>query len=127
MRHPLAIPLGLTLAALSLQASAGIFSDAIPPARFREETSAQIQTIEPVAISDVCAQLMRRPPPGGMAYLACVQDGRIYIPNPCAFPDDRYAQTLCHELGHVQGWPREHPIDPDEAGLSQLPNLQPSR
>ncbi len=109
MRHPLAIPLGLTLAALSLHAAAGIFSSAVPPARFRDETSAQIQTIDPAYIGDVCGLLMRGPPPVGMAYLACTQDGRVYIPNPCAYPDEPYAATLCHELGHVQGWPREHP------------------
>lgn len=33
----------------------------------------------------------------------------IVVENPCRYPDDRYARHVCHELGHVNGWPADHP------------------
>jgi hypothetical protein len=34
----------------------------------------------------------------------------IYMPNPCSFPpSDDYARLMCHEIGHLNGWPDNHP------------------
>jgi hypothetical protein len=33
----------------------------------------------------------------------------MIIGNPCDYPDERYARHVCHELGHVNGWPANHP------------------
>lgn len=37
--------------------------------------------------------------------LAC-SPASIYVvmPNPCEFPGDLYAELLCHEKAHVNGW-----------------------
>lgn len=33
----------------------------------------------------------------------------IFMPNPCNEPKrEAYAMKLCHELGHVNGWPADH-------------------
>lgn len=34
--------------------------------------------------------------------------GLIVVHNPCAYQGDFYADTLCHELGHINGWPGDH-------------------
>lgn len=33
-----------------------------------------------------------------------------WMPNPCAafWRGDRYADLMCHELGHMNGWPGDH-------------------
>jgi hypothetical protein len=32
------------------------------------------------------------------------------LPNPCTFKGGgQYANLMCHELGHVNGWPPKHP------------------
>lgn len=32
------------------------------------------------------------------------------LPNPCSFRrGEEYAELMCHELGHVNGWPPKHP------------------
>lgn len=43
--------------------------------------------------------------------IACagVNKHRMILPNPCQFKDDAYARVVCHELGHTNGWPADHP------------------
>lgn len=33
----------------------------------------------------------------------------MIIGHPCDYKEERYARHVCHELGHVNGWPRDHP------------------
>ncbi len=46
---------------------------------------------------------------GQIVACAGVNNDWIIMPNPCMFPDDPYARVLCHELGHNNGWPSDHP------------------
>jgi hypothetical protein len=52
--------------------------------------------------------------PGDQVPLACVRsDGKghafLIAANPClAARRDLYAAILCHELGHLNGWPSTH-------------------
>jgi antirestriction protein ArdC len=33
----------------------------------------------------------------------------LIMPDPCKFPaTDNYARLMCHELGHLDGWPGSH-------------------
>jgi hypothetical protein len=42
-------------------------------------------------------------------FYACASGRRITMPNPCDYPaGDEYAALLCHELGHLNGWPATH-------------------
>lgn len=85
-------------------------SVARPPAAYRGNTTAQIVTLDEPALEARCAHLMGPPSPG-MFYRACTRRGRpvVYVPNPCTYGGDKYASVLCHELGHVNGWPGTHP------------------
>lgn len=42
--------------------------------------------------------------------LSCSSHVMMSLPNPCSLTDAGwYANLLCHEMGHVNGWPASHP------------------
>lgn len=44
---------------------------------------------------------------------ACTKGSYIALPNPCQWPlREAYAELVCHELGHVNGWRHEDPPEP---------------
>jgi hypothetical protein len=80
-----------------------------PPARFQGDASAVIV----FGHEDVIASLCGARNANGVGPIACAgaKDGTpvIAAPNPClAAAFDVYAAILCHELGHVNGWPKGH-------------------
>lgn len=34
---------------------------------------------------------------------ACANENVMILPDPCAYPG-RYAEVVCHEIGHARGW-----------------------
>lgn len=51
----------------------------------------------------------------GVGPIACATTdsdgvGQIAIPEPCDYPEELYATTLCHEKGHTLGWPKTHGV-----------------
>lgn len=78
-----------------------LYSNAVPPARFRKDASFSITIMPAAAIGRAC---------GDAAFIACSEIGgqHVIISNPCLFQGEEYARQLCHELGHVNGWPRMH-------------------
>lgn len=82
-------------------------SDVIPPPRFRYDSTTKLVTINTQAVMDQDCGV-----PEKGRRLACTRGTRrhpvVFMPNPCDFPDERYAHLLCHELGHVQGWGADH-------------------
>lgn len=107
-----ALAAGLLLAACEDPApKAGAYSDARPPLRFQREAMVVVQLKTQAEIGAVCESLRQDPPPPGRRYLACATPALhvAYLSNPCDYPDERYAKTFCHELGHLNGWPGDHP------------------
>lgn len=41
------------------------------------------------------------------AAIACANPRALWMPDPCQF-GGAYADLMCHELGHVRGWPANH-------------------
>lgn len=84
-------------------------SDALPPVDKREDTFVGVQFGSSARIATSCS--------GGIPGAdACeTRDGRrvplLILPNPCAYQvsGDPYAILTCHELGHANGWPGNHP------------------
>lgn len=76
-----------------------------PPQRYQGDNVA-VLTFSASAPAD-CAGGSRE---FGVTVEACTRGNLVTVPNPCAWPgSDPYAQLLCHELGHVNGWPSNHP------------------
>lgn len=112
--HAAAFVAGVALAAAGY-AFAGdpIWNDGTPPERFRANAHAVVVTSSPAGVAEYCAKLAGSRPPPGMVIKACTFDHEgvtiVLMPNPCGYPDsDEYAHYLCHEFGHVNGWPGTH-------------------
>jgi hypothetical protein len=90
-----------------LPAGSTYVSDARPPARFQHEARSTVVTVPAAEVDRLCRP-PGEPPVCGARILACTQDGVITAPNPCAFRGDAYAELLCHEQAHRNGWPGTH-------------------
>lgn len=83
-------------------ATAQGLAEVVPPERFRADAAA-VALFSSAAVAQAC---------GGA--IACA--GRnakgipiVALPHPCALAGrEIYATILCHELGHVNGWPGTH-------------------
>jgi hypothetical protein len=81
--------------------------DGWPPKRFRGDNSAKVDFVNPSRINEACGT---KPDPN-YPEEACQDGDHFVLPNPCTFPrSDFYAQVACHELGHENGWPGNHPL-----------------
>ena len=93
----------LIIAAL---AAGTLISDGVPPARFQRDAVAQVWFVSPGAVDLICDQKGL-----GFNVVACSYPAqrKIIVPNPClADPREYYGRMLCHELGHINGWPGNH-------------------
>jgi hypothetical protein len=85
-------------------------SDASPPVRFQLDTTVRIAT---VSTQDGLDQECGRAE-AGKVRAACIRGPRgratIILPNPCLpqFKGQDFAWRLCHELGHKEGWGKDH-------------------
>lgn len=87
-----------------------LYSDDWPPKRFWTKSPSQqtrlIITYDQNEVDRLCG--------GGdpmWTTLACSDSANntVAMPNPCTYPaTDFYAQILCHEIGHLNGWPPNH-------------------
>ena len=100
------------------------FSNGRPPTRFQGHATVTLQIADQAGIDAICHPLFGRPP-AGMRTDGCQTGDRVILPNPCDFPEDRYATMLCHELGHANGWSRNH--DYDVADAAQPATPEPGR
>lgn len=87
-----------------------LYFDGWPPPRYTRNATAFVHFAGEQAITAKCDA--DDPSPADMTTEGCSfgPPNEIYIPNPCTFPaGDRYARLLCHEIGHLNGWPDNHP------------------
>lgn len=78
-----------------------LYSDGMPPKRFQGNVRVVIATVD--NLNDVCGQ-----PPPGKFWFGCTRGVTVFMPNPCPYGQQEYARILCHEFGHIQGWPATH-------------------
>lgn len=66
----------------------------------------EIEFLSWSAISGRCA---------GLNPFGCrVSSGELLVLNPCLFRQESwYAELLCHEVAHTNGWPASHPMERD--------------
>lgn len=75
----------------------------LPPVEMRGDARVIVEFINPQMMEVVCGEWTT----------ACTHNGVIRMPNPCKLLDFRYANLMCHELGHVMGW--THPEEDAES------------
>jgi hypothetical protein len=72
---------------------------ALPPIQYRHNTETAVYFMSAEGVESTCEMLTQLP-----NRLACANSNEIIAPNPCSYRGDYYADILCHELGHVNGW-----------------------
>jgi hypothetical protein len=95
------------LAANAAVLTGSLYNGEWPPARFQaDRRHIDVAFLSGPALAAVCGT----PKLPGAYYFGCSNGGWIAIENPCQQQaSDRYARELCHELGHLNGWPANHP------------------
>jgi hypothetical protein len=105
------IALALLFLGCSGSAMAGLWSNALPPERFRGPAAAVVQVVPNWAVAAHCDLTA----PKGWELQACTKHSRplrtIILPDPCPFAEagEEFARRACHEFAHVRGWSRHHP------------------
>jgi hypothetical protein len=96
------------IGALLLLATAGsTIDDGWPPrGRYRRDATAQVHFVDQKHVTGYCDA--GDPDAPGDVTIACQSGFTLYLPNPCAYRGE-YARIACHELGHINGWPNNHP------------------
>lgn len=75
-----------------------------PPARYRGNATVIVHFVSRAGIARACLD---------DEAIACSLGNEIWARNPCRAKEagdlSSLASDLCHELGHVNGWPDDHP------------------
>lgn len=77
-----------------------------PPVRFQGDNTVIVTFAKPSLLQELCRQ---RADPRNPELIACadILPPSAHLPNPCGI-NEHYAKVACHELGHANGWTREH-------------------
>lgn len=86
-----------------------LYDNDLPPARYQGDATVSVSFASTRGVNDRCAQVVGQSPPGRHWGACHLSTGIIIFPNPCLYPDQPYAKLMCHELGHANGWPADHP------------------
>ena len=89
----------LWLAGCDQPSGGGTWQDR-PPSRFQGDAVAGVVFTTEGGVQRMCPQVNYA--------VGCTVGSTIYVPNPCRWRDP-YATLLCHEIGHVNSWPSNHP------------------
>lgn len=84
-----------------------------PPSQYQSDGGAVTLYVSQTSLYRLCGVK----PAEGMRLYGCVRRDRMMVLlNPCGpeFSSEVYARIACHELGHTNGWPGNHPR-PDPA------------
>ena len=99
------------LALLPLLALSGAqgANDSMPPPGYQGNAVATVFFLHPDDVHRVCSNAAGAGP--GYLILACARQrgeskGVMALPNPCPYgaAGERYAEIVCHEQGHLNGW-----------------------
>lgn len=78
----------------------------LPPEIYRQDSTVTITFAKPALVQELCGLRSVKD------LVGCATEKTMIVPNPCAYPEQSYARTLCHESGHLQGWPADHEDKP---------------
>lgn len=81
----------------------------LPPLEYNKPVNKVVEVTftHPVLVHLACGGDI----PSDLQIFACarVNGNRMIVPDPCLHTEESYARLLCHELGHINGWPADHP------------------
>jgi len=101
-------PEPIEAAAMPMARNSTLYTDVLPPDRFKGDVRATVIFVQPELLQARCAPYLP-PVPAEYVIEACVVDGVMILPNPCALRTiSLFDQLACHEIGHLNGWPGTH-------------------
>jgi hypothetical protein len=108
MRFLLMLLLGLLMAAQAGATTGTRIDDGFPPVLYQGDAVLVVHLVSR-PLPNICG-----PTPSGYQLNGCtpkVGEQEIWLPNPCSseFAGQSFARWACHEMGHANGWPADHP------------------
>jgi hypothetical protein len=89
--------------------TSSLMDDGYPPARFAGDGTNLVHYLQRPLPGTPCSSSV----PAGYQLNGCRLGGtnEVWLPNPCSkeFAGQSFARYACHELGHSNGWPPDHP------------------
>jgi len=82
----------------------------LPPSEFQGGAPIAVRLITgPRADIDPACKFLGGQVGPGMVIAACYKNGVIVAPDPCDpfFAGEKFADLMCHEIGHARGWSHE--------------------
>lgn len=103
---------GVVLGLLACQPDESVVYSGQPPKAYRNDVGYGVMAVSDVSKACLIAGL--EDIPDTIVNACTVSRGNnhvVIMPNPCAprWANDEFARHLCHEQGHVNGWPGNHP------------------
>jgi hypothetical protein len=98
-----------------------------PPAGFQSDVAVQAEFLDPARVGPRCADRgVRVFGVPAVNAMACANARLITMPNPCdTVSGGWYAQALCAEIGHSQGWaPEDASPSPSDTGVGSVPSAE---
>ena len=72
----------------------------MPPRTFRGPVQITVQFTSSENVENLCGMITE----GRLRNVeACANEQVMILPDPCNYPG-RYAEVVCHEIGHTHGW-----------------------
>jgi len=96
MKWFLALPLLLA----ACEQPPGPSFNAKPPVAYQGDAQFTVVTTSAGTIQRICNDPNAR---------FCAVNNTVFTTNPCNWTDP-YANAMCHEKGHINGWPSNHPV-----------------
>lgn len=84
-----------------------------PPAKYQGDNLVVVRFLDPDKVPAACTSGVIDMN-GGVVTACVLRAGTVaqvmIVPNPCTWPNvSDIKQIMCHELGHANGWPANHP------------------
>jgi hypothetical protein len=88
-----------------------IYDHSPPPERYRGDIQVTVRFESESKVESDCETDGAGRPPPGQHWGGCkLRNGIVVLPNPCLAPlESDWRLTACHEIGHANGWPKDHP------------------
>lgn len=95
---------------LTLTAYGTLYDHSPPPPRFQHDVTVTVRWESESAVDGECSANAGAPP-AGKHYGGCrLPDGTLVLPNACLHAlESDWRLTVCHEIGHANGWGKLHP------------------
>lgn len=87
----------------------------LPPVEYQNGTASLVVFVNSQEEMDqICSGAMKAKLREDYIFVGCAARTKngtpfMFVSNPCNYPEDLYARSVCHEMGHINGWVHANP------------------